>query len=117
MKKKLAILLIAVLSVFTLAACSGGNSEEDAVRGVATSFLDAMQAGDFVTASNYCTENALEGADVEQLANLDQMFYSELGIGEDALSDEAKKSLDDFINSILGNFVNSYEITDVSIDG
>ncbi|MBQ6582197.1 MAG: hypothetical protein IJH77_00065, partial [Mogibacterium sp.] len=81
MRKKIAILLIAVLSVFTLAACGGSNNDE-AIRSTATGFLDAIQAGDFGTAASYCTEEAFAEADLEQLTNLDKVFYDALGMSK-----------------------------------
>ena len=90
MKKKLTILLVVTLAfAFALVGCGGSNAEED-VRAAADGFLSALDQGDLDKAAEYADDSLFdEGAmsNVGEAMNLDDTFYSTLGINSDDLTE------------------------------
>lgn len=117
MKKKLTILLVVTLAfAFVLVGCGGNKAEED-IRAAADGFLSALDQGDLDKAAEYADDSLFdEGAmsNVGEAMNLDDTFYSTLGINSDDLTEENIETLDEFIKTLTSELVKSYEIKDVS---
>lgn len=109
----LAILMIAVLSIGLMAGCS--NKEKEAAKTVIDGFMSSLQSGKLEDASQHCTKDVLENTGISELQSLSTVFYKSLGLSKKDLSKNAQKSVSEFSNKLIKNFVSEYSIQSVDL--
>ena len=122
-KKTIRSLVIVLIIVSMLALCltgCGGADSTNAVKKAAEGFLSAFEAGDIDKISEYASEDMFEeGGDLSDInAVIDftettLTMLSELDIEREDISDEAFDAIESFKNTLLSEFVKSYEIQEV----
>ena len=117
--KKLFALLLAVLMVFSLAACTEAKTPDrtDAIRTAADGFLSAIEAGDLEKVSEFASEDVMADFNLDQLDGMVDSFFSEIGVDPSTVDESVTEKLNGFVDTMKENFLKSYEIKDVSENG
>jgi len=137
MKKSLCLLgAIMIGAAVVLSGCGGSgggsgsaaaekDSSEAEVTAVVDGFFTTMQAGELSKLTDFCTEEVLANQELDGLADVESfnatmveaLNLESMGLSEDDLSDEAKQSLTDFVDSMVKGLVSEYAISDISVKG
>lgn len=117
--KKLFALLLAVVMVFSLAACGEAKAPDrtDAIRTAADGFLAAVEAGDLEKVSEFASEDVMADFNLDQLDGMIDSFFGELGVDPATVDESVTEKLNAFVDTMKENFLKSYEIKDVSENG
>ncbi|WP_026652256.1 hypothetical protein [Butyrivibrio proteoclasticus] len=113
MKRICAIALSTMMCVMALTGCS--SKDKAAIKESATGFLDSLKDNNLEQIAQYSTKGVAEGEFVRLFDSsyMEELLNAKKGDGE--ISDEAKTKLDEFY-ALLGGMIDSYEITDVTIN-
>lgn len=109
----LAVLLVAVLTIGLMAGCS--NKEKEAAKTVVDGFMSSLQSGKLEDASQHCTEDVLKNTGISELQSLSTVFYKSLGLSKKDLSKNTQKSVSEFSNKLIKNFISEYSIQSVDL--
>lgn len=111
------VLVIIAMLALSLAGC-GGSDVTGAIRDTAEGFMSAMEAGDIDKISEYSSEEMFEEdgdlSELESIINFRELMLSELGVEESDVSQEALDSIDSLKDTLLSEFIKSYEIKEVA---
>ena len=137
MKKSLCLLgaiMIGAAVIFSGCGSSGAGggsaatekaSPESEVTAVIDGFFTTMQSGDLSKLTEYCTDEVLANQELDGFADAEafnQEFYDSLdlesmGLTQDDISEEAKTAISNMANTVITNLIESYAISDVSVNG
>lgn len=117
--KKIFALLLAVVLAFSLAACGEAKAPDrtEEIRTAADGFLGVIESGDFEKLSEFASEDVISDFHLDQLSGIADSFFSELGIDPSAVDDSTKEKITGYVDTMMENFLTSYEIKDVSETG
>lgn len=109
----LAVLMIVVLSIGLMAGCS--NKEKEAAKTVVDGFMSSLQSGKLEDASQHCTKEVLKNTGISELQSLSTVFYKSLGLSKKDLGKNTQKSVSEFSNKLIKNFISEYSIQSVDL--
>ena len=114
--KKIFALLLAVVLAFSLAACGEAKAPDrtEEIRTAADGFLGVIESGDFEKLSEFASEDVISDFHLDQLSGIADSFFSELGIDPSAVDESTKEKITAYVDTMMENFLTSYEIKDVS---
>lgn len=114
--KKIFALLLAVVLAFSLAACGEAKAPNrtEEIRTAADGFLGVIESGDFEKLAEFASEDVISDFHLDQLSGIADSFFSELGIDPSVVDDSTKEKITGYVDTMMENFLTSYEIKDVS---
>ena len=114
--KKIFALLLAVVLAFSLAACGEAKAPDrtEEIRTAADGFLGVIESGDFEKLAEFASEDVISDFHLDQLSGIADSFFSELGIDPSAVDESTKEKITAYVDTMMENFLTSYEIKDVS---
>ncbi len=135
MKKYLYLMItIIVGAVILFSGCGNKDGKEttienslgseDKIVAVVDGFFTTMQSGDFSKMTEYCTEDVLASQQLDvftdeealESALFERFGFARTGLTLDDLNNEAKEAIVNAGITRMSNLINSYEISDVSVN-
>lgn len=104
------------LAAGTLVGC--GNRDEKDIRAAGEGMLQGWVDGDWTEISEYGTEDFLNSSKMDNfnLERSEESFYEEIGVAKDDLDESSQEAVTAYLEDFSKEFIESYEITDVSED-